>query len=159
MITHSIRTGLSFGLTSGVITTLGLMVGLQSGTQSKPVVLGGILTIAIADAFSDALGIHMSEESENTHTSVEIWESTLFTFFSKFLFSGIFIIPVLTLELSLAVVTSIALGFVLLALASFFMARQQGVKAWKIIAEHLGVAALVIVAAHYVGRLVAVVCG
>jgi hypothetical protein len=47
----SIRTGISFGLTSAVITTLGLMVGLHSGTHSKIVVLAGILTIAIADAF------------------------------------------------------------------------------------------------------------
>jgi len=61
----SLRTGVSFGLTSAVITTLGLMVGLQSGTHSKIVVLAGILTIAIADAFSDALGIHVSEEAES----------------------------------------------------------------------------------------------
>ena len=51
-----LRTGISFGLTSAVITTLGLMVGLNSGTHSQIVVLGGIITIAIADAFSDALG-------------------------------------------------------------------------------------------------------
>ncbi|MDI6733408.1 MAG: hypothetical protein QME51_05200, partial [Planctomycetota bacterium] len=58
---HSIKTGFSFGSTSGVITTLGLMVGLHSGTHSKFAVLGGIVTIAVADAFSDALGIHISE--------------------------------------------------------------------------------------------------
>jgi len=50
-----LRSGISFGLTSGVITTLGLMVGLQSGTQSRLAVVGGVLTIAIADALSDAL--------------------------------------------------------------------------------------------------------
>ncbi|MBH0196170.1 MAG: hypothetical protein HP494_11385, partial [Nitrospira sp.] len=60
------KTGLSFGLTSGVITTLGLMVGLHSGTHSRAIVIGGILTIAIADAMSDALGIHVSEESNNS---------------------------------------------------------------------------------------------
>ena len=53
---HSVTVGLSFGLTSGIITTLGLMVGLYSGTHSRLAVLGGILTIAIADSFSDALG-------------------------------------------------------------------------------------------------------
>lgn len=41
-------TGVHFGLTSGVITTLGLMVGLHSGTHSLRAVAGGILTIAIA---------------------------------------------------------------------------------------------------------------
>ena len=52
---HQLKVGLSFGLTSAIITTLSLMVGLISGTESKMVVIGGILTIAIADAFSDAL--------------------------------------------------------------------------------------------------------
>jgi hypothetical protein len=94
---HSLKVGFSFGITSGVITTLGLMVGLHSGTHSKFIVIGGILTIAIADAFSDALGIHISEESEGKHNSREIWESTICTFFAKFVFSLIFIIPILLL--------------------------------------------------------------
>jgi len=63
----SLKTGLSFGLTSAIITTLGLMVGLHSGTHSRLAVIGGVLTIAIADAFSDAMGIHISEEAENVH--------------------------------------------------------------------------------------------
>lgn len=62
---HSLRTGFCFGLTSGIITTIGLMVGLYSSTNSKLVVIGGILTIAVADAFSDALGIHIAEESKH----------------------------------------------------------------------------------------------
>ena len=57
MMKESLKTGITFGLTSGVITTLGLMVGLHSGTGSRIAVIGGILTIAVADAFSDALGI------------------------------------------------------------------------------------------------------
>ncbi|MCB7130183.1 MAG: hypothetical protein J3T61_11670 [Candidatus Brocadiales bacterium] len=72
MLNHSIRTGLSFGLTSGIIMTLGVVVGLHAGTHSKIAVLGGILIIAIADASSDALGIHIAEEFENIHTQKEI---------------------------------------------------------------------------------------
>ena len=83
MNNHSLSIGLHFGLTSGIITTLGLMVGLSSGTNSKLAVIGGILTIAIADSFSDALGIHISEESENIHSSKEIWISTFSTFISS----------------------------------------------------------------------------
>lgn len=56
-------TGFSFGLTSGIITTLGLIVGLHAGTHSRVVVLGGILTITISDAMSDALGIHIIPRS------------------------------------------------------------------------------------------------
>jgi len=122
---HQFETGLSFGLTSGVITTLGLMVGLHSGTHSKMAVLAGILTIAFADAFSDALGIHISEESENTHSTKEIWFSTLFTFLSKFLFSITFIIPVLLLELPKAVIVSMIWGCLLLGIYSYKLAKKQ----------------------------------
>ena len=66
----SLKTGISFGLTSGTITTLGLMIGLNSGTNSRGIVIGGILTIAIADSFSDALGIHISEEADHTRTNL-----------------------------------------------------------------------------------------
>lgn len=47
---HSFKVGFCFGITSGIITTLGLMVGLNSGTNSQLVVIGSILIIAIADA-------------------------------------------------------------------------------------------------------------
>ncbi|MFB6357478.1 MAG: hypothetical protein ABEJ96_00270, partial [Thiohalorhabdaceae bacterium] len=59
---ESLRAGLNFGMTSGVITTLGLMVGLHSGTRSALAVIGGILTIAVADSLSDAMGVHVSKE-------------------------------------------------------------------------------------------------
>ncbi len=95
---HSLKIGISFGLTSGIITTLGLIVGLHSGTHSRLIVIGGILIIAIADAFSDALGIHISEESENKHDTKEIWESTIFTFLSKFVFALTFIAPFLLFQ-------------------------------------------------------------
>ena len=107
MVNHSLRIGLSFGMTSGIITTLGLMVGLSSGTHLKIAVIGGILTIAVADAFSDALGIHMSEESERKHTDREIWQSTISTFFFKFIFALSFMIPVLLLDLQTAIIVAV----------------------------------------------------
>ena len=148
---HSLKTGFSFGSSSGIITTLGLMVGLHAGTQSKLAVMGGILTIAIADAFSDALGIHISEEAENKHTTKEIWESTAATFLSKFVFAITFLVPVLGLELPTAIVVSVAWGLSLLGLFSFYIAKAQNAKPWRIIAEHLIIAWVVIAITHYVG--------
>ncbi|GAI38509.1 unnamed protein product, partial [marine sediment metagenome] len=91
------------------------MVGIHSGTRSRIAVIGAILTIAIADAFSDALGIHISEESENKHTTREIWESTISTFLSKLIFAMTFIVPVLFLKLDLAIIISILWGLFLLS--------------------------------------------
>jgi len=151
----SLRTGITFGLTSGAITTLGLMVGLQAGTHSKIVVLGGILTIAIADAFSDAVGIHVAEEAENVHTTNEIWVATLATFFSKFIFSLTFVVPVLFLDLSTAVFVNMAWGISLLTLLSYIMAKSQDEPPWKVIGEHLLIIIVVIISTHYVGEWIA----
>ena len=156
---HSLRVGFSFGLTSGIITTLGLMMGLYSGTHSQHIVIGGVLTIAIADAFSDAMGIHISEESENCHTAKEVWESTFSTFLCKFVFSSIFIIPVLLLELQAAIIISVMIGLYLLFLISLDTAREQKIKPWKVIGEHLTIAAVVIVLTYYVGYWISLTFG
>ena len=159
MVKHALKVGFSFGLTSGIITTLGLMVGLEAGTGSRLAVIGGILTIAIADAFSDALGIHISEESENRHTPKQIWIATIATFLAKFIFATTFLIPVLLFDLSTAIIISIIWGLGMLSLFSYVMAKESGERPWKVIFEHLGIASIVIVITHYLGHLISSVFG
>lgn len=153
---HSIETGFTFGSTSGIITTLGLMVGLNAGTALKLVVIGGVATIAIADAFSDALGIHMSEEAEHKHTTREIWEATIATFVFKFLFTVTFIVPLLLFDLSTAIIVSIIWGLSVLGISSFSIAKKQEENPWKAVGEHLLIASLVIVLTHNVGNWISV---
>ena len=148
---HSIKTGFCFGLTSGIITTIGLIVGLHSSTNSRFIIIGGILIIAIADAFSDSIGIHMSEESEGKHDTKEIWESTLSTFFSKFIFSLSFIVPVLLLSLTTAIFISLIWGYSLIIVLSYYTAKIRKSKPWIAIMEHLIIATMVIIITHYVG--------
>lgn len=149
-IGHTLQIGLSFGLTSGIITTLGLMVGLHAGTHSKLAVVGGILTIAIADAFSDALGIHVSEEAEGKHTVREVWESTLFTFLFKFIFALTFLVPLFFLELSAAVLVSVIYGLTLLGIFSYYIAGNEN-RPWAVALEHLLIGTVVVISTHYVG--------
>lgn len=150
----SIKTGLSFGLTSGVITTLGLMIGLYAGTQSKLAVLGGILTIAIADAFSDALGIHIAEESKKGSDHNHVWFATIATFVSKFLFALTFIIPVLIFELRDAVVVGLIWAVLAISFLSFKIAKSKAEKPHRVIAEHLFISVLVVVSTYYVGHFI-----
>ncbi len=151
--------GLSFGLTSGIITTLGLLVGLQSGTNSKLAVVGGVITIAIADAFSDALGIHISEESQNTHSDRSIWESTVATFVAKFFFALTFLPPIFLATLPNAVWISIAWGLSVLTLISYWMAKDERKNPFHVIGEHVGIAVVVIFITHYVGDWVGATFG
>ena len=152
----AIRKGLGFGLTSGIITTLGLIVGLNAGTHSKKIVLGGILLIAIADALSDALGIHVSEEAGSKQTTEkQIWESTFSTVFFKFLFALTFAIPLLLLELSLAIIISLVWGLFLLIVFSYTIAKARGEKPSKAILEHITIAIFVVIATYLVGNWIA----
>lgn len=150
----SFRSGLNFGLTSAVITTSGLMVGLTTGTGSKVAVLGGILTIAIADAFSDALGMRISEEAKNGKKPKEIWETTLATLLSKFIFAITFILPVLFFTLKIATLINLIWGALLITLLSLIIAKDQQRPAGRIIAEHLLIAVLVIILSYYAGRFI-----
>jgi len=146
--------GFSFGFTSGIITTLGLVVGLQSGTNSKLAVVGGILTIAIADALSDAIGVHISEESENVHSPRELWGATFATFISKLVIALTFLPPVLLLPLGSAIVASIVWGIALVGIFSFYMAKREKQRPLRIIFEHVSLAVTVVIITHFAGNLI-----
>lgn len=144
--------GFSFGLTSGVITTLGIMVGLNATTHSKLVVIGGILSIAIADAFSDALGMHISVESEAKYSTKQIWSATLSTFLAKFIVALTFVVPVLLFTNSTAIIIGSFWGIFLLTIYSFYLAKRQKTSPLKVIGEHLAIAIIVIIITQLVGQ-------
>lgn len=150
-----VRTGLYFGATSGVITTLGLITGLNAGTKSVAAVLGGILVIAVADSMSDALGIHLAEEADPSKSHSHVWLATVSTFLNKFLFALSFAVPLLFLPLDQAVIASIAWGMLVITVLSYFLAKAQHVAPLLTIAEHLGIAILVVVLSHLIGVWVA----
>jgi vacuolar iron transporter family protein len=155
----AIKKGFSYGITSGVITTLGLMVGLNSSTHSRLVVIGGVLTIAVADALSDAMGIHVSVESENKYTHKEVWEATISAFSAKLVFALTFLIPVLLLPLTTAVMVSVVWGMSLLGVFSYYLAHGQKTSSWKVILEHLVLALVVIILTNYLGMWIGSVFG
>jgi VIT1/CCC1 family predicted Fe2+/Mn2+ transporter len=113
------------------------------------------LTVAVADAFSDALGIHIAEETEDKHTGKQIWLATLTTFFSKFLFALTFVIPVLLFELLSAIMVGIVWGLLVLSVFSYWLGRRRGADPLKVVLEHLVIALIVIVATYFVGDWIA----
>lgn len=147
----SIKIGFGFGITSGIITTLGLIVGLDAGTKSKLAIMAGILVIAIADALSDALGIHIAKEYGEKSSERNVWVATISTFLSKFIFALTFILPFLFLEINHAVIVSIMWGFGLLSVFNIVLAKQRKINPFKVVGEHLLIATLVIILTYFVG--------
>lgn len=152
-----IKRGFSFGLTSGVITTLGLLIGLAASTNSKSVVISGILTIAIADALSDAMGMHISEEQSDHHGTRHVWTATISTFIGKFIVALTFALPILLLPtLLMGVIVSIGWGVLLLAGFSWHIATEHKASKIKTVGEHLLITAAVIALTYFLGTLLKV---
>lgn len=157
---HQIVTAASFGLTSGVISALGMMVGLQSATGSKLVVVTGIIIMAIADGLADAAGMHLSEEAEaekgrNKHTRKEVWLVTLLTMASVIGVVLTFAVPIILLPLGTAVLAAVLWGMLLLILLNYYVAKSNGENPVKMIAEHLLLAIALIIISNWVGSLIA----
>lgn len=146
--------GISFGATSGIITTLGMMSGLYFGTGSKLAVAGGIISIAIADSMSDALGVHVSEESQGKNKG-EVWSSTLWTFIAKLVIASTFLVPVLFFPLSEAMLICTLWGLALLSLLSIYIAKENNENQALAVAEHTGIAIVVLIATYFAGSFIA----
>lgn len=148
------RTGVYFGTTSGVITTLGVIIGLNAGTESLVAVVGGILVIAVADAMSDALGIHLAQESDSAVSDKQVWAATFATFFAKFITTLSFVLPFVLLPLAMAILVSTLWGYLVIGLLSYRLASEQGMKPLNVIAEHVAIATFVIAASQAIGSWV-----
>lgn len=159
MYSHQLITGVSFGLTSGVITTLGMIVGLYSATSSKLAVVAAIIVMAIAGGLADAVGLHMAEETEieggdAKHTQKEVWFTTLFTFLSDAGSILTFAVPVLLFPLKSAVFVAGLWGIFLLTASNFYVAKVKSEDPVKLVINHLLLAFCVVIISYWIGALI-----
>lgn len=150
----SVKRGFSFALVSGIITVLGIMAGLHSTTSSGLAVVGGIIVLAISDSLSDSFGIHISEESQKNKSQKKIWKATGAAFITKFMVVLTFIIPLLFFSLNTAILIGISWGLLLITIFSYYTAKVQKEKPWKVIGEHLLIAVFIIIVTHYAGKVI-----
>lgn len=144
--------GLGFGLTSGVITTLGMMVGMYSGTHLKGVVLTSIVLIAVADGLSDAFAIHISEETDKNNSKTNVRLSAFSTLFAKLLMGLLFSVIVWLLPLQTAIIVNVIIGFTILGFFSALMARRNNRIIYRSVSEDLLIGLIVIVIGYYLGQ-------
>jgi VIT1/CCC1 family predicted Fe2+/Mn2+ transporter len=145
------RTGVFFGATSGVITTIGLIAGLNAGTNSLVAVLGGILVVAVADAMSDAMGIHLAQEADPESEDQHIWAATIWTFVTKLVVALSFALPLLWFPLQIAVAIAVGWGLLVITVLSAYLARIQQSPVLHVVTEHLLITIVVVAVSHYIG--------
>jgi len=147
------QTKFSFGATSGIITNLGIITGLDTLAHPKLSIIAGMLVVALADNIADSFGIHIYQESECIDNK-EIWFSTLSNFATRLFVSLTFIVLVAALPINLAVPCSIIWGLALLAIMSYTIAKNRKVSPYSAIFEHILIAAIVITLSHFMGRYI-----
>ena len=144
----------AFGISSAVLTTLGIVVGLNSATESLLAVIGGIVSVAIADSLSDSIGMYASKKAERGCSGQTAFKSAFNTFLGKFIFTLTFIIPFIFFQLPFAIYVCILWGLVLLTFVNVQIAFLQAENVPKAVAKNLLIALAVIIASYLVGKLV-----
>ena len=85
----------TFGGTSAIVTSMGLIIGLQSATAPPPTIVSGLLVIALADNISDSPSIHMYQEADRLEGK-GAFRTTLANFVSRLLVALSFVFIVIT---------------------------------------------------------------
>lgn len=145
----------SFGISSAVLTTLGMVVGLNAATASRVAVVAGIVAVAVADSLSDSMGIYTSQRVESGTPASTALIAAMNTFMGKFIFTLSFILPFVFLSFSHAIYASILWGATLLGLVSIQIAYVQEENVAGTILKNEIVAASIILVSFLAGRCVA----
>ena len=113
-----------FGSTAAIITNISLIVGLGSAQAGKGPIVGGLLTIAIADNISDSLGIHMYKEAEGHGTKLSLLATAL-DFVARLLVSLSFVGVGVAFPAPRSMVIATVWGLVLLTLISYLITKSR----------------------------------
>ena len=121
----------SFGGTSAIVTSMGVIIGLGAASAELATVVSGLLIVAFADNLSDSLSIHMYQEAEKLEGRTA-FRATLTNFVTRIL-------------------VALGWGCALLASISCMLARARSVGVAPEVVKHLGMAVLVIGASRVIG--------
>ncbi len=143
---------ISFGGTAAIVTSMGVIVGLNAATVQRAAIVGSLLIVALADNLTDSLGVHIYQESERL-AEHEAFRTTVANFATRLLVSLSFIaIVVLIPTAAGAALSSLAWGLLLLAGLSHQLAKARGFAPLSEICKHCAVATIVIVLSAAIGR-------
>lgn len=143
----------SFGGTAAIVTSVALIFGLDAATATKTTIVSGLLIVALADNLTDALSMHVYQESERRLESREAFIATWSNFVTRLLLALTFVLLVVLLPIAGAVIASAAWGLLLLIALTWALARERKARFSVELAKHLAAALAVILASRGIGAL------
>jgi len=141
---------LSFGGPAAIVTSMALIVGLDTATAAKATVVTSLLIIGIADNLTDSLSVHIYQESERLAERQAFW-TTVANFFTRIFVALSFVLLFLLFSNTTAIYICVFWGFILLSGLSCLLARMRGASVISEIWKHAAVAAVVIALSKALG--------
>lgn len=127
-----------FGLEDGIVSTLGVVVGIAAGTNSRQIVILSALVVIIVESLSMAAGTYLSDKSEMEIAGESVKkafrQSILGSVFMGLSYIGggfISVLPFFFLDPTPAILPSIALSVLTLFIAGYLKGRAAGISAIK----------------------------
>lgn len=148
---------LSFGGTAAIVTSMGLIVGLNASIASRATVLSSLLIVALADNLTDTLGVHIYQEAEKLPQR-EAVRTTAGNFVTRLCTALSFVLIVAALP-SVAVPVSLFWGFLLLGALSYLIAKARDASPISEILKHFAAAGVVMIASRLIGVWVSSMSG
>jgi len=105
------------------------------------------VVIAIADNISDSFGIHVHQEAQKESVK-EVRKTTLTNFGTRIAVVSVFILLVILLPMKAAVPFSIFFGMAVISTISYFIAKEQKAKPYRVVFQHLLITVLVIIGSY-----------
>jgi len=133
---------ISYGGTAAVVTSTALISGLSAADATKPVIVSALLIAALADNLTDALSVHIFQESEKVDQK-DALTGTITNFLTRLLLCISFVLLVGLFPLAHVAKVAIVWGMLLLATLTYLVARERKVKPLPEVLKYMLVASLV----------------
>ena len=158
--------GVAFGTVDGLITILGIVIGIATATQNSSAVVIAGLVGGLANSFGNSFGFYASElaeraehiqENQHLNSMTETRRSTLLAFAHSVGSTIVIVAPFVILSLRYAMIASLIVGLVLLFALGSVVGRFTHASPWKFAVRYvfLGLigAALSFMAGALIGRM------
>jgi len=133
--------GVAFGTMDGLITILGVVIGIANATRSSAIVVISGLVAGVANAFGNSIGFYASELAEraehiheNQHVSsmVETRRSTLLSFATSLASMVVPVVPfILLANLQLAMTVSLIVALAMLFVLGSLVGKLSRENLWR----------------------------
>ena len=132
--------GVAFGTMDGLITILGVVIGIASATQNSGVVVISGVVAGLANAFGNSFGFYASElaeraehiqENQQVNSMVETRRSTLLAFVHSLASTLGIVAPFILLGLTYAMITSVVVALTLLFALGAVVGKFSYASPWK----------------------------